>query len=138
MAIRTAIQKAIVDLIEAGSFYKVTYSGKQPTETMTKVDPASIAINETGSGMSSSVRNTGGCDHAPVLTNWRFECVVDFNCEVSVDYFLLHEFRNLYFTSENLLVNIVSNGDYKVIHPPRQDSHDGTKLIIGLTVNTRR
>jgi len=138
MAVRTEVQKRVTEMVLAGTFYKVTYVDKIPTETTTTLSPSSVVMNETNSGLSTLVADTGGCSHAPVQKNWRFELVAAFDSEVSVDYFFENEFKKLYFTYEGLLVNVVATGDYNVTHPPRNDSHNGTKLTLGLTVNTRR
>lgn len=138
MSIRTTIQAKVTALIEAGTFAKVTYTtGRTPEETTGNKTPQSVVVNETSGGLTDSAR-TGATSSDFVLTNWRFECVVHFSCEVDTSYFLLNELRGINFNMDNLLVSIVPSGDFRVIHPPRDDSHNGTKIIIGLTVNTRR
>jgi hypothetical protein len=94
-------------------------------------------MNELSGGFSDSA-STGATSSDFVITNWRFEAVAEFTAEVVTDYFILNELRNLNFSVDNLLVSIVPSGDFQVTNPPRQASHSGTKLTIGLTVNTRR
>ena len=139
MAVRIEVQKRLTEMLENGTFYKVVYDSlKQPAVTLDTLAPGSVAVNEINNGLSASVRDTSSVTHAPVRVNWRFEVMAEFSSEVSTDYFFENEFKNLYFEHEGLLVNVVSSGDVSVSHPPRHNSHNGTKLTIGLTVNTRR
>lgn len=138
MAVRTTIQKKVSELLVAGTFHKIGYdTAHLPVEEVTVLSPKSVVVNETGGGLSDSAR-TGATGAGFVLTNWRFEAVAEFASEVDVSYFMLNELRNINFSEDNLLVSIVPTGDFQVTHPPRNASHNGTKLIIGLTVNTRR
>lgn len=137
MSVRVEIQKKIVDLLEAGTFTKVIYSGRVPVDSVDKASPKSVVVNELSGGLTDSAR-TGATSSDFVLTNWRFECRAEFTCEVDISYFMLNELRQINLNVDNLLVAIVPSGDFRVVHPPRDGSHNGTKLIIGLTVNTRR
>lgn len=138
MALRVTIQAKVTELIEAGTFNKITYTnGRAPEELEEGQVPQSVIVNEISGGLTDSAR-TGATSFGFVLNNWRFECVAQFPCEVDTSTFMLNELRNINFNEDNMLVSIVPSGDFRVIHPPRDGSHNGTKLIIGLTVNTRR
>lgn len=138
MPLRVTIQAKATELIESGTFAKITYTnGREPEASTGDKSPQSIVVNEVSGGLTDSAK-TGATSVGFVLTNWRFECKVDFTCEVDTSYFMLNELRQLNFNVDNLMVSIVPSGDFRVIHPPRDGSHNGTKLIIGLTVNTRR
>lgn len=138
MSVRTDIQKKIHELVAGGTFYKITYdTAHLPVEDVSTLVPESVAVNEVSGGLTDSAA-TGATGFDYVLTNWRFEAVAEFTSEVDVSYFMLNELRKLHFNKDDLLVSIVPSGDFQVTHPPRQASHNGTKLTIGLTVNTRR
>lgn len=138
MAVRTTIQKKVSELLMNGTFHRVSYNTVHlPIEDVETLQPKSVVVNETGGGLADNAR-TGATGAGFVLTNWRFEAVAEFTSEVDVSYFMLNELRNINFSEDNLLVSIVPTGDFQVTHPPRNASHNGTKLTIGLTVNTRR
>lgn len=138
MSVRTEIQKKIHELVAAGTFHKISYdSSHLPVEDAETLTPGSVAVNEVSGGLSDSA-STGATGFDYVLTNWRFEAIAEFTSEVDVSYFMLNELRKLHFNKDDLLVSIVPSGDFQVSHSPRQASHNGTKLTIGLTVNTRR
>ena len=127
-----------MELVQGGTFHKITYdTAHMPVEEVETLTPKSVIANETGGGLTDSSR-TGATGSDLVLANWRFEAVAEFTSEVDVTYFMLNELRNLNFNVDNLLVSIVPSGDFQVVHSPRNASHNGTKLTIGLTVNTRR
>jgi len=138
MALRTTIQSKVTELLQAGTFHKISYSTYHlPSEEVETSAPKSVVVNETGGGLTDNAR-TGATNTGFVLTNWRFEAVAEFTSEVDVSYFMLNELRSINFNEDNLLVSIVPAGDFQVTHPPRNASHNGTKLTLGLTVNTRR
>ena len=137
MSLRTTIQNKVVELVEAGTFTAVTYTGNVATDTEELETPSSIVCNEVSGGLTDKAK-TGATSVAYSLAGWRFECVVSFNKEVDTSTFLLGELKNLNFNVDNMLVSVTPTGDFNVTHPPRQGSHNGTKLTIGLTVNTRR
>jgi len=137
MSLRTTIQNKVVSLVESGTFPAVTYVGNTATDTGVLEAPKSIICNEISGGLTDKAK-TGATAFKYSLTGWRFECVVDFSKEVDTSTFLLGELKNLNFNVDDMLVSITPTGDFNVTHPPRQGSHNGTKLTIGLTVNTRR
>jgi hypothetical protein len=138
MSLRVDIQRRIMELLQGGTFHKITYdTAHLPIEDAEVLVPESVYANELSGGLSDSA-STGATGFDMVLTNWRFEGVCEFTSEVDVSYFMLNELRKLNFNVDNLLVSIVPSGDFQVTHPPRNASHSGTKLTIGLTVNTRR
>lgn len=138
MSLRTDIQKKIHQQIAAGTFNKITYdSSHLPVDTGVSQAPSSIVVNELRGGLSDSARY-GATNQGMVIRDWRFEAVAEWPCEVDVSYFLQEQLIKLYFNVDNALIGIVPSGDFQVTHPPRQASHNGTKLTIGLTVNTRR
>lgn len=138
MSVRIEVQTRVHSLISAGTFNQVTYNKGThlPIEGGPQF-PKSIAVNEISGGFTDSA-STGATSSDYVIRNWRFEAVVEFSNEVLTDYFILNELRKLNFSVDNLLVTIVPSGDFQVTQSPRQGSHNGTKLTIGLTVNTRR
>ena len=138
MSLRVDIQKRITELIQSGTFKEVTYDSQHhPVEEVYTLSPTSIVVQETGGGLTDSVK-TGATSSGMVLTNWRFEAVAEFTSEVDVSQFMLAELRRITFNVDNLVVSIVPSGDFQVTHPPRNAAHNGTKLTLGLTVNTRR
>ncbi len=137
MSVRTEIQNRITTLVKTGTFNKITYIDKIATDTGVGESPESIVCNELSGGLSNS-SSSGATSFGYVLNNWRFECVADFTCEVDTSYFMLNELKNLNFSTDDVLVTVIPSGDFSVTHPPRKASHNGTKLIIGLTANTRR
>lgn len=138
MAVRATIQKKVSELLVGGTFRKIAYdTAHLPVEEVETLVPKSVIVNETGGGLADNTR-TGATGTGFVLTNWRFEAVAEFTSEVDVSYFMLNELRNINFSEDDLLVSIVPTGDFQVTHPPRNAPHNGTKLTIGLTVNTRR
>jgi len=138
MSVRTDIQKKVHELVAAGTYHKITYDTSHlPVEQAETLEPGLVAVNEVSGGLTDSAAN-GATGFDYVLTNWRFEAIAEFTSEVDVSYFMLNELRKLNFSKDNLLVSIVPSGDFQVTHSPRNASHNGTKLTIGLTVNTRR
>jgi hypothetical protein len=136
VSLKIDIQNKVVAAVEAGTFTKIVYSGKTASEAGT-IAPQSVVCNEapTGATVSNSVR-FGATNSGSVLTSWRFECIARFTSEVDSSYFLMNELETMYLTSDGVLATIIP--DSQPIQPPRQASHNGTKLTIGLTVNTRR
>jgi hypothetical protein len=139
VGIRTETQSRVTELLQGGTFYKVTYDSSTdlPTESDEILAPTSVIMNEISGGLSDSVKH-GATGTGFVIRDWRFEVVAEFTSEVSCDYFLMNELRKLNFNVDNQLISVVPSGDFQAKHPPRQASHNGTKLTIGLTVNTRR
>lgn len=137
MSIRTEIQDKITDLVKAGTFTKITYSGDQVTDTGVIASPDSVRCNEVAGTISTS-KQFGATDTLCALRDWRFEVLAEFNCEVDVSYFLLNQLKKITFNSNDGLVVITPSGDFSAEHPPRQAAHNGTKLKIGLTANIRR
>lgn len=137
MALKTTIQQKIIALISAGTYTKVTYTDSIPIDTEESVSPTSVSCNEI-SGNLSTVAAKSSCIYAPILTNWRFEAHIEFTCEIDASYFLLNELKGLTFSVDGFLVQIIPSGDFNHEHPPRQGAHNGTKMNIGFTVNTRR
>lgn len=136
MGIRIEVQNRITELLKVGTFPTITYTDKIASEGVNKV-PGSIVVNELAGGLADSAA-FGATSFDYVIRDWRFEAIVEFDCEVATDYFMLNELRKLNFDVDNLLVTVVPSGDFQVTHPPRNAPHNGTKLTIGLTVNTRR
>ena len=124
-------------LVQGGTFRLITYdTAHLPVEEVGTLAPKSVSCNEVGAGLSSNSSN-GAFGTGYVLTDWRFECEALFTSEVDVSDFIINELKALNFNTDDLLVN-VSPGNYNVEHSPRNASHNGTKLTIGLTANTRR
>jgi hypothetical protein len=136
MSVRTEIQKRIQELVQNGTFNQVDYDDDHLPVEGSPLSPKSVACNEVGAGMSSNASN-GATGTGFVLTDWRFECEALFTSEVDVSDFMINQLTALNFNTDGLLVN-VSPGNYNVEHSPRNASHNGTKLTIGLTANTRR
>ena len=137
MSVRTEIQKRIQELVQDGTFRLISYdTAHLPVEEVGTISPKSVICNEVGAGLSSNASN-GATSSAFVLTDWRFECEALFTSEVDVSDFMINQLTALNFNTDGLLVN-VSPGNYNVEHSPRNASHNGTKLTIGLTANTRR
>lgn len=137
MSVRTTIQKNIQELVQDGTFKKISYdTAHLPIEEVETLSPKSVSCNEVGSGLSNSA-SKGATNSGFVLTDWRFECTALFDSEVDVSYFVLNELKTLNFNTTDLAVT-VTPGNYNVEHSPRNASHNGTKLTIGLTANTRR
>jgi len=136
MSVKTDIQTAIIQTVQAGTFTKVTYNeSKLPVEGEATT-PKSVLCNEiTGSVLDSARQGAVGSDF--VIRDWRFEAHAEFAQEVDVSYFLLNELKNIKVTTDGVMVTITP-GDFNVEHPTRSSSHNGTKLKIGLTANTRR
>ena len=138
MGVRVTIQKRVTNLLQTGTFHTVVYdTSHQPVEGEGTVTPSSVSVSEVSGGLSDSSR-LGATSSGFVLADWRFEAVAEFTQEVDTSFFMLNELQKLNFSEDNLLVTIVPAGDFQVTHPPRNASHNGTKLTIGLTVNTRR
>jgi hypothetical protein len=137
MSVRTEIQKRVQELVQDGTFRLITYdTAHLPVEEVGTLAPSSVACNEVGAGLSDNAKN-GATTSGFVIRDWRFECTAQFTSEVDVSDFMINELRSLNFNTDDLLVN-VSPGSYNVEHSPRNASHNGTKLTIGLTANTRR
>ena len=136
MSVQTDIQKAIMEKLQAGTFNKVTYDdNKHPVEGAAE-SPAAIICNQVSGGLTDSAR-TGAVGLNYAITDWRFEARMAFNSEVDTSYFLLNELKNINMSSNGVLVRITPI-DFSVEPPPREASHNGTKITIGLTANTRR
>ena len=137
MSVRTEIQKKIQELVQDGTFKKISYdTAHLPIEEVGVLSPKSVYCNEVGAGLSNSA-SKGATNSGFVLTDWRFECVAQFTAEVDVSDFMINELKTLNFNTNDLVVT-VTPGSYNVEHSPRNASHNGTKLTIGLTANTRR
>jgi hypothetical protein len=136
MSLKTDIQTQITMAGQSGTFPSVTYDSSDLPVIGTNKAPGSVIANELSGGMSDSSR-FGATSNQPVLRNWRWEMRLEFPCEVDVTYFLENEL-SLNFNLDSLLVSVIPSGDFQVEHPPRNASHNGTKLTVGLTVNTRR
>jgi two-component sensor histidine kinase len=138
MSVRVEIQKAVHEKIKGGTFKKVTYgTDHYPVLSSAEAVPGSIICNEVSGGLSNSVK-FGATSSRFTIRDWRFEVLVEFNCEVDVSYFLLNELNSITFNSDEGVVVISPSGDFGVEHPPRQGAHNGTKMKIGLTANIRR
>lgn len=136
MSVRTDIQKKIIETVKAGTFNAVSYdSSDLPIEGAAKV-PSSVICNEVTGGITNTAsRGASSLNYS--ISNWRFEVLAEFNCEVDTSYFLLNELKNINVSSDGVLITITP-GDFSTEHPPRNASHNGTKLRIGLTANIRR
>lgn len=135
--LRTKIQIIVADALRNGTFYKVEYTDGNPVVDGTKAVPQSVSCNEVSGQVNFSAARAASTT-SPVMANWRFDCLAEFTCEVDVQYYLLNEMGQLTFSFDNLLVTVTPTGEVRTSHPPRTGAHNGTKLTIGLTVNTRR
>lgn len=136
MSLKTDIQTQLTQSVRNGTFPIVSYDADDLPVLGVSKAPGSVACNELSSGLSDSSRY-GATQAKPVYRNWRWEVVVEWTCEVDVSYFIENEL-SMNFNLDSLLVSVIPSGDFQVTHPPRNASHNGTKLTLGLTVNTRR
>ena len=131
----TDIQNRIKDVVEAGTFPVVTYSGNTAS-TGASESPSSIVINELAGNVSRAV-SQGARDGKASLVNWVFEARLKWDSEVDFSEFLTDELKQVAFTYQNE-TRVVMVPGFQAGVPPRQGAHNGTELVITFTVNTRR
>lgn len=131
----TAIQNAITEICESGTFPVVTYADKVASSTGSEA-PSSIVVNQLSGSVSRSVRN-GARDGKASLTDWQFEARLKWDSEVDFSNFLTDELKQVAFTYQNE-TRVVVVPAFQAGVPPRQGAHNGTELVITFTVNTRR
>lgn len=136
MSLKTAIQSAITEAIEAGVFYEVTYLDNTPTTTDTILTPESIVVNEVSGVPSSSARQNARSGQL-TMTGWVFEARVKFAREADAYYFLTEQLKRVGFSYQKQ-VRVSAIPSVQAAQPLRQGSHGGTELVINFTVNTRR
>lgn len=136
MSLKTDIQAQITNSLRTGTFPSVSYDSDDLPVIGDNESPKTVRCNEMTGGLSNNSQ-FGATGAKPVVRNWRWEAEIEFTKEVDVSYFIENEL-SLNFNLDNLLVSVSPSGDFQVSHPPRNASHNGTKLNIGLTVNTRR
>lgn len=135
---RVAIQTKIIETVMSGTFPIVNYDDDThlPIEPTENDIPKAVICNETNAGLSAS-KAYSAMSTKFVLRDWRFECITEFNKEVSLSSFA-EELSPIKFTTEGGLIAEITFGDMQFEHPVRQGAHSGTKVIFGLTVQTRR
>lgn len=142
--LRVEVQKQILSVLAAGTYYPVSYVPTTvggivvsiPTVGDTAVKPASLQCNEMTSGLAESAKFNPR-EKGFVFRNWRFTAFVEFATEVSFAFFFTEEAKNLTFEVDGYFVS-VTMADFTVEHPAQQGSANGTKATVGFTVNTRR
>lgn len=135
---RVQIQTNIIEVVSAGTFPVVEYDDDThlPIEPTENAVPKTIVCNEVAAGISAN-KEYSAMSLKYVLRDWRFECIIEFNKEVSLSSFI-EELSPIKFATGGGLVADITFGDMQVEHPVRQGSHSGTRVTFGLTVQTRR
>lgn len=134
---RTRIQNALIAAARQAEFYAVSYDPEtelSPDADVTSAmlaEPATVLANETGSAFVLDARM--GRRLARRRASWRFNLMLEFDREVSVEFFensLLDGPIKLGPVPEDSLPNvIISLVSSSVTHPPRQQPASGTKAV---------
>jgi len=141
MSIKVAIQKKIIELVESGTFYKVTYE-KPDTNIPVLGDPVTgddlpkIWVNETSAKLDDSSASSSK-DRQFNLMSWNFEARIMFREEVDCSEFFTKELSKLYIQEDGYLTTVEAGG-YNVQHPVTGGKQTGTYILLNLTANTRR
>lgn len=134
MSLRVEIQKKLIELFRAGTFYVVSYDAAGlPSTGAEKLIPESVICNE----VSSSLAKKAGNDLTYTFSGWVFGVYCSFTKEVDYSEFVLEELKDICFTSNRCLVNATAGNSIVVQHPPRH-GEGGTQMRLNFNVTIKR
>ena len=130
-AVRTAIQNKLVELGKDGRFFRTRYDRTGfaqpiiPTEAE-RVAPSSCLSNEVSGGWEEDSRY--GREVAQRRTSWQFELLLEFDCEVSLEFFEYDMTRPVprIDTPHGSLLPRLVRSEY--LHPTQASSSGGTSV----------
>ena len=141
---RTRIQNAIIALIQAGEFYKVTYDEEtllaDDVDDTTQIAPEYVTANEIQATFEGDTQHT--LSKKRTRATWSFQAIVRFNCQVTLELFekaliddppvlAVDEANNLPQATINLTIT-------RPIHPVNSESSAGTEVRLSFDVDQGR
>ncbi len=144
MTEKTRIQKTIIETVRAGDFFEVTYDTatnipvELDPETATVVVPTSVFCNETESQIV--LDKDYGLDQRLKRGTWIFECLVSWNCEVTLEAFIKSLLEDIpYLVKTDALRSCsIYLLNYVVSHPVVTQNTTGTDAKLTFNVKLSR
>lgn len=134
MSNRLRIQNTILELIQEGEFYPVTYinngySTAPSREIANLIRPTSVECNETGSAFEPDPLN--GRRLVQQRSSWFFEAKAQFNKEVLMEYFEEKCNNNVIVipAQKPLRAVFIRLTASEYAHPPRHSANNGSAVI---------
>lgn len=136
MSLRVDIQKKLIELFRAGTFYPVTYDVSGiPTASSEKLAPSTVLCNESSASIAAKADGQGlGYQFA----GWSFTVYLNFTKEIDYSEFVLNELKDVIVNSGVVMATASIGGSVIVKHPPRQGAETGTELQFNISIKTRR
>lgn len=136
MSQQQRIQTKLLSLVDAASFRPVSYdsSGSITVDTGSSVVPSSRDAHEVSASVIEDTRH--GLDRIRRLDSWRWELRLSFHQEVSVEEFvdsLMLNVPTMSRDSTHRAFYVLLEG-FEVEHPPRQQSHGGTRALFTFNI----